>query len=194
MAALKALPLGEDGLRYILSSLNGAGRLADSLAAEIGTVRAAADNVFALLPPTATLARAKEFDTGESMQGGWAWFADRAAGLCKAYGCGTIFTIDTVTGPFDPGFVESAVDKFVYDGRVQFSLSCADLTAGSFDEFVRAVACFHYIAAFTTYPLSMGEVPTDHVVDDELVARLAAGVKAVFIGAYDRESFVVWTK
>jgi hypothetical protein len=196
MVNLQELPLGRDGLQYVLSSLKGAGRFADALAAEVALIPTAAGNVIAPLPVGVALSRALDFDTGGIIQGPGAksWLAARVAALCEAHGGGTFVAVDTVAAPSDPHVARRMVDKFFYDGRVQYFASCADWNESSLDGIHRAVASFLFIAAFTTYPLSMPGVPADHAVDDRLIARLAPGVQAVFISAYDQESFVVWQR
>jgi len=193
---LKELPLGRDGLQYVLSSLNGARRFADALTAEITASPAAANSVFAPVPVDTALSRATNFDTGGLMPGYHAmeWLGGRLSMLCKAHGGGTFIALDTVQSPSDPHIHEGTVDMFFYDGLVQYFVGCADLSDGSLDAVFRSVASFHFIAAFTTCPLSTADLPADLVVDDRLIARLATGVQAVIIGAYDQESFVVWQR
>jgi hypothetical protein len=195
MTTLEELSLGPEGLQYVLSSLNGARRFADALTAEITASPAAANSVFAPVPRGTALARATNFDTGGLMYGGAKqWLADRLSMLCKAHDGGTFIALDTVQSPSDPHVHEGTVDKFFYDGLVQYFVGCANLNAASVDGVFRSVASFHFIAAFTTCPVSTADLPADLVVDDRLIARLAAGVQAVIIGAYDQESFVVWQR
>jgi hypothetical protein len=195
MATLEELPLGRDGLQYVLSSLKGARRFADALTAEIAASPAAANTVIAPVPAGTPLSRAIDFETGGLMHGGARqWLAGRLSMLCNAYGGGTFVALDTTASPSDPHIHERAVDKFFYDGLVQYFVGCADLNEASLDNVLRAVASFHFIAAFTTCPLSTADLPADLVVNDRLIARLAAGVQAVIIGAYDQESFAVWQR
>jgi hypothetical protein len=196
MTTLEELPLGREGLQYVLSALNGARRFAAALSSEIVAVPAAANSVFAPVPDDTALSRAIDFDTGGLIDGGEArqWLAGRLSMLCKAHSGGAFVALDSVSGPADRNIHKRPAEKFFYDSRVQFFLGCADLSAASLDGVFRSVASFHFISAFTAYPLSARDVPANHMVDDSLIARLAAGVQAVFIGAYDQESFVVWQR
>lgn len=195
MTTLEQLPLGQDGLQYMLSSLEGARRFPTALRAEITASTAAASNVFAPVPRGTALSRATDFDTGGLMHGGaMQWLSGRVSMLCKAHGSGTYIAHDGVQSPTDPHVHKETVDCFFYDDLVQYFVGCANLNPMSVQAVFRAVASFHFIAAFTTYRFSPWDVPADHWVDDALIARLAAGVQAVFIGAYDQESFVVWQR
>jgi hypothetical protein len=196
MTALEELPLGRDGLQYVLSSLKGARRFTAALMAEITASPAPANSVFAPVPQGTTLSRATDFDTGGLMYMNQSmdWLGGRVSMLCKAHGGGTFIALDSVRSPSDPHVHEETVDDFFYDDRVQYFVGCANLNAASVEGVFRAVASFHFVAAFTTYPLSAREVPADYTVDESLIARLTAGVQAVFIGAYDQESFVVWQR
>jgi hypothetical protein len=152
-------------------------------------------DVFAVLPVGTPRERALEFRTGGLMSWGetCAWFERELEQLSGRMGNGSLVFQDVWFGPKDP--VRGGSDGVFFDrSSVYYVLGPHEINGTTISRTMLRMKSFLLFAVFCNFSFSAGDVPTTHILDENVIDEMANNAQEVFVSAYDREGLVVWRR
>ena len=182
------IPLGVDGLQYVANRLTrGWG-----LAGQAAHLQILDGHAFALLPAGTTLEKAKEFDYGSRYNvDEYGWLATRLQTLHQRFG-GSSYIVEQ--------HVKRAGDKDRYQGGkvvcgkyVYYFINDSDFNEDEVWEVSETTPPWFLRAFYIRKRLDKDQLRNQNVSDD-FFASLLPYIEEIYVGAYDGESLVVWTR
>ena len=182
---MKKMILGDSARLYmneILSGCPGAARvLADQVSKRGG--------IFAPMPPETTEARALNFETGGllSQTNALCWMFDDL----RSRPDGTLVAQDIWSQPSDLECCEPRIQTyFTEENEVYFYLPLRSLSLRNLKELHKHITSFQFVGFYLTQSRDY-QFPR-HRASTGFVESLAQCASAVYISAYDQESWLVW--
>lgn len=178
--------LGKAGQEYMHEILCQGGGLAERVATSVSK----SGELFAPLPLGVSARRALDFDSGGmcDSQFSQGWLFDDLQNKSE----GNFIVQDIWAKRSDllvkPPEYES---YFFYGDGVYYFIDLASLKFSEFLALGRQVSSFQFAAFYTTAVINEKCLDA-HEMKTECLDVLAAGVRSIYVSAYDRESYIVW--
>jgi hypothetical protein len=190
---LVEVPLGEAGLDYVRSALQGD----TTFSREVLRAGFSDGCASALVPVGTALPRALAFDQGGFVSASAAenWLVQHVVSLCRSIPDSVVLFEDKWGGRKGEDAVMAGNEtKFFHDQFVNYFVEGRKANNTSVAEALGTPASFLLLGAFIRYPLTEAQLPADLTVDDSVLHELAANTVELYVSAYDRESYVIWRK
>lgn len=187
---LREIVLGKEGEEFVSSSLTGE----TGLCAKISKGLDRGGDVFAPLPATTSLERAKQFEAGGLMsrRETFAWLERHVEQLSERTPGGSLVFQDVWARPH---LFPVPHDGMLFDAdSVYYAFGPREISPAAISMAIGEITSFVFVAVFCNFSFRATDVPQTRVVPDNIIDEIANSTQEIFISAYDQEGLVVWRR
>lgn len=189
---LHEFQFGPEGLAWVRQCLSAGSTLSKTLL----DLSLEKGRVFTYLPNGLNAGRHMQFkfggifsSVGEKIGQTWPKFiSEYLAGPAERY-C----ILEDISAPSDPGLDSSDEQFFVYETEVYDFLSSQDTDVEKIRSILSCGRQYPSIGALTRLS-GLSELQHRHSVKAEVLQLLASNTQYILVGAYDEESYLVWSR